>query len=30
MGAGSTPRLILLLLGALESALAKQGHEVTV
>jgi alanine-glyoxylate transaminase / serine-glyoxylate transaminase / serine-pyruvate transaminase len=28
MGAGSAPRLIVLLLGALESALAQQGHEV--
>jgi alanine-glyoxylate transaminase/serine-glyoxylate transaminase/serine-pyruvate transaminase len=28
MGASSTPRLIVLLLGALESALARQGHRV--
>jgi alanine-glyoxylate transaminase / serine-glyoxylate transaminase / serine-pyruvate transaminase len=28
MGASSTPRLILLLVGALESAMAKQGHRV--
>jgi alanine-glyoxylate transaminase/serine-glyoxylate transaminase/serine-pyruvate transaminase len=28
MGASSAPRLIVLLLGALESALAQQGHEV--
>ena len=28
MGASSTPRLIVLLRGALESALAKQGHRV--
>ena len=30
MGASSSPRLVLLLAGALESALAHQGHQVHV